>query len=226
MKTTSVAEFGDFVSRVMEDPNLPERTRQYLIAVVHEMRMQGVSGRSRLKGRPHQDITRGSEIWRDAAWLLNSDLDERGAWLSAKSIIGEDAPRYEMNFLTHDARFCVGTMLRPSGAPCKRRPTCSSSVPNPMTGELTMIGACNDPRHRAAFEAQHRDGWAGWRLNGEPTPANNTGGHLRRYLRYTHWDQLYAWANHRYQPGATPAPEPPRARLALVTPIRAKGSQL
>lgn len=215
----SLAAFGSFVEKVMEDPDIPERTRQYLIAVVHETRMAGTAGRSRLRGRPHQDIRRGSEIWRDAAWLLNPTLTESEAWLSAKHYIADDAPRYEMPHLGWNARICVGTMLRPAGAPCTRKVTRSTGVPNPMTGEIRHIGSCSDPRHIPVFEAQRKDGWAAWHLNGEPAPANNTGGHLRRFLTYNHWDELYGWAHYRYKPGETPKPAPPRARLALVTPL-------
>lgn len=82
-----------------------------------------------------------------------------------------------------------------------------------------MIGACKDPRHREAYNAQHRAAWEAWKANGSPTPANNTGGHLRRYFTYRSWDELYAWANSRYTPGETPKPVPERARLALVTPL-------
>lgn len=219
----TLADLGEFVVRVMEDPNLPPRLREYMIAVVHEMRMQKVQGRSRL--RTQVDIgRRGSDIWRDAAWLLYPDLDEAGAWRMARAVIGDDAPRYEMTFPKMDEKFCVGKMLRPAGAPCQRRPSLQASVPHPFTGERHMIGACRDPRHQEAYNAQHRDAWAAWRANGSPQPANNTGGHLRRYFTYRNWDELYAWANRRYTPGETPKPVPERARLALVTPLRPKDS--
>jgi len=213
---TTVEDLGEFVARVMEDPNLKPGLREYMIALVHETRMQEIQGRSRL--RTKQDIGhRKADIWRDAAWLLHPDLDEQGAWLRAKHIVGDDSPRYEMDHSRPTP--CVGTMIRPAGAPCKRRVTISSAVPNPMTGERRMIGACSEARHRAAHNAQHKDGWAAWRLNGEPQPANNTGGHMRRYFSYKNWDELYAWANYRYSPGETPKPAPERARLALVTQL-------
>lgn len=212
------ADLGEFVERVMEDPNLSHGLRVYMVALVHEMRMRQVQGRSRL--RTKRDIGGGADIWRDAAWLLNPGLDETGAWLLAKHTIGEDAPRYEMTFPKMGDRICVGTMLRPMGAPCKRKVTVTSSVPHPMTGERRLVGSCNDPRHRAALDAQLRDARAAWEANGSPMPANNTGGHLRRYFTYKNWDALYGWAHSRYQPGETPEPAPERARLALVTPIR------
>lgn len=213
----TLAGFGDLVARVMEDQNIPPRTRSYLIALVHELRMQQIEGKSRRRSRDGADISRNADIWRDAAWLLEPELDSDGAWRAAKAVIYEDAPRYEI--LERDTRQCVGTMLRPAGAPCTKRATVHASVPNPMTGERRWHGTCNNPRHREVFEAQRRDGWAAWRLNGEPTPPNNVGGHLRRYLTYSGWDELYRWANSRYNGGATPPPAPPRARLAIVTAL-------
>ena len=221
--TVSAAELGEFVALILEDPNIPSRTREYAIAVCHELHMRGTAGVARrrsqeLAGFP--DVTRNADIWRDAAWLLNPTKDETAAWKAARYIIGDDAPRYEIpSTRRHPA--CVGTMLRPLGAPCtKRGSSVQASVPNPLTGERHMIGVCSNQRHRADFENQHKDAWDAWRLNGEPQPPNNTGGHLQRYFTYD-WPALYAWAApHRYKPDTPMKPlEEPRARLALVTDI-------
>ncbi|TFC59436.1 hypothetical protein E3O68_00620 [Cryobacterium sp. TMB3-1-2] len=215
-KPITAAEFTSSVERMMEDPALTRETRAFAIALIHEMRMQGLGGRSRRKS---ENVFATPNIWRDAAWLLQPGATESEVWRRLKWIIAEDAPRYDIERKSFDARLCVGTMLRPLGAPCKKRVTVSGSIRNPFNGEMTMAGACSNPAHRAAYEAQHKASWAAWRTNGEPQPKNNTGGHLMRHFTYPDWDALYGWASYRFAPGATPEPEPPRARLALVTSI-------
>lgn len=215
--TITTARFADSVERMMEDPEMTGRTLAFGIALIHEMRMRDVQGKSR--SRKSDNAFTLPHVWRDAAWLLYPDADEAAVWRSLKSIVGDDAPRYEMPRGKFDANPCMGTMLRPLGAPCQKRATWSAGLVNPFNGERRHAGACSNPNHRATFDAALKAAYDAWKVNGRPEPENNTGGHLMRYFRYPKWDEMYGWANYRFKPGATPEPEPPRARLALVTSI-------
>lgn len=127
-------------------------------------------------------------------------------------LIYDDVPKYRLD--RNPKIPCVGTMLRPAGAPCRKRYTISSTIPHPFTGERTWHGACSDPRHRAIYEAAHRDAWAAWRANGEPQPKPNSGGLLLRYFT-SGIEALYAWADEAYTRGDR-VPEPPTQKLAVV----------
>jgi hypothetical protein len=213
----TAAAFTDTVERMMEDPEMTGQTLAFGIALIHEMRMQHAQGKSR--SRKSENAFTLPNTWRDAAWLLYPSADEGEVWRLLKRIIGDDAPRYEMPRESSDARLCMGTMLRPLGAPCRRRTTWSAGLVNPFNGERRHAGACSNPTHRAIFESALRAANEAWKVNGKPEPKNNTGGHLMRYFTYPKWDELYGWASYRFKPGTTPEPEPPRARLALVTSI-------
>lgn len=115
-----------------------------------------------------------------------------------RRLIREDVPKYRLDF--HRPVPCVGTMLRPAGAPCTKRASVSGSIPNPLTGERTMAGACRNPRHEAEYNAQHKAAWAAWRANGEPAPKPNSGGLLLRYFT-SGIEALYAWADRDYTRG-------------------------
>lgn len=126
-------------------------------------------------------------------------------------ILRDDVPKYRLP----DAPIaCVGTMLRPAGAPCSRKTTVQTTIPNPLTGERQWFGACSRPIHRGDFDEQRKAAWQAWRDNGEPTPKPNSGGLLLRYFT-TGIEPLYAWADEKYQRGDR-APEPPEPSLASV----------
>lgn len=208
-------EFTDSIERMMEDPALRGNTLAFAIALTHELRMQALWGRSRKR---HDGVLRVPDVWLDAAWLLVPDDDAAGARILLKSILREDAPRYQMRYEKFGYP-CTGTMLRPAGAPCRHHATRTGSIPNPFTGERRWAGSCSNPRHVAAFEAESKAGWDAWRANGSPEPANNTGGHLMRYFD-SDWVAMYSWASGQYKPaGGVPEPDLPRARLAVVLPF-------
>src|SRR3546814_7630368 len=95
-----------------------------------------------------------------------------------RHLIAQDVPKYRVDF--HRPIPCIGTMLRPAGAPCTKGATLQGSLPNPLTGERAMTGACRNPRHEAEFNAQHKAAWEAWRAHGEPAPKPNSGGVLLR----------------------------------------------
>lgn len=134
------------------------------------------------------------------------------------TILHRDIPKYRPDLDTPAA--CLGTMLRPAGAPCKRRTTMSTTMPNPMTGERRHVGSCNDKRHQAQANAQLKAAWQAWRDNGEPKPKPNSGGLLLRYFA-SGIEALYAWADKDYNPGDV-APEPPAGKLAAVIDLASR----
>src|SRR3546814_8495238 len=71
---------------------------------------------------------------------------------SSDLLIAQDVLKYRVDF--HRPIPCIGTMLRPAGAPCTKGATLQGSLPNPLTGERAMTGACRNPRHEAEFNAQ------------------------------------------------------------------------
>jgi hypothetical protein len=132
-----------------------------------------------------------------------------------RHMIREDVPKYRVDFSRPAT--CLGTMLRPAGAPCKRRTSMQTTIPNPLTGERSHVGSCNDRRHQQQANAHIKAAWQAWRDNGEPKPKPNSGGLLLRYFT-SGIEPLYAWADKDYTPGDKVA-EPPEQRLAVVVSI-------
>lgn len=130
-------------------------------------------------------------------------------------ILHNDVPKYRPDLDVQPA--CLGTMLRPAGAPCKRKCRMRTTIPNPLTGERKVVGACGDPRHETQANAQIKAAWQAWRDNGELQPKPNSGGLLLRYFT-TGIEPLYAWADKDYQQGDK-VPELPTQKLAAVINI-------
>src|SRR3546814_6230918 len=124
---------------------------------------------------------------------------------SSDLLIAQDVLKYRVDF--HRPIPCIGTMLRPAGAPCTKGATLQGSLPNPLTGERAMTGACRNPRHEAEFNAQHKAAWEAWRANGEPAPKPNSGGVLLRYFT-SGIEALHAWADRDYKKGEVVAEAP------------------
>ncbi len=127
------------------------------------------------------------------------------------TILSGDVPKYRMS---EDRSKCIGTMLRPAGAPCTQKPTITTTIPNPLTGEREWFASCSRPIHRGDFDEQRKNAWQAWRDNGEPQPKPNSGGLLLRYFT-SGIEALYAWADQEYTHG-TKVPEPPTQKLAAV----------
>lgn len=195
-------------ARMFEDPDLNGNLLLLAQGALHELYQR------KEQGRP----AKIASVWeRTTALIGTPGTHAQSYWL--RSTLAQDVPRYEMDWL--QSRRCMGTMLRPAGAPCKKGYTLSGSIPDPVTGERTHTGACSNPRHRAEFELLAKTAWDAWRAAGSPAPANNRGGVLPRYFD-TNWDELYKWASYgSYDADRTevPAPKPPRARLRLVPPL-------
>src|SRR3546814_19820219 len=73
-----------------------------------------------------------------------------------RHLIAQDVPKYRVDF--HRPIPCIGTMLRPAGAPCTKGATLQGSLPNPLTGERAMIGTCRNPRQDAARSTERSGG--------------------------------------------------------------------
>lgn len=191
---------------IFADPDLPKDLRLFALAVVHLLETD--DERRRLK-----EFHR--EAWAYRALRLmghtgtTSELDAPLRWL-----IRDDVPKYR---LPNTPITCVGTMLRPAGAPCTRKTTVQTTIPNPLTGEREWFGSCSRPIHRGDFDEQRKAAWQAWRDNGEPQPNPNSGGLLLRFFT-SGMEPLYAWADKDYQRGDK-VPEAPAQKLAIVTSI-------
>lgn len=177
-------------SDVFADGDLPMRLKLFTLAAIHLW--ETAPQRRELKRL-------GRESWPYRALRMmgetgtTEELTSRLRWL-----IYDDVPKFRLD--NNQRIACVGTMLRPAGAPCKKRSTSQTTIPNPLTGERQWHGACSDPRHRAQFEATRAEAWAAWKANGEPQPKPNSGGRLLRYFT-SGIEELYAWADDKYTRG-------------------------
>lgn len=189
---------------VFADQDLNQRLKLFVIAATHLWETK--TARSEVK-------TFRREHWAYRALRLMgySGTTEELTPSLRYGILRDDVPKYRM---PEDRGECIGTMLRPAGAPCTRRPTVTTTIPNPLTGERQWFAACSRHIHRGDFDEQRKAAWQAWRNNGEPKPKPNSGGLLLRYFT-TGLEPLYAWADAEYQRGDR-APEPPAQSLASV----------
>lgn len=190
---------------VFHDPDLTDQLRLFTLATVHLWETKPERKRVKTFKREH---------WSYHALRLMGrvgTVEELTPYL--RWLIHGDVPRYRLD--PHANPFCLGTMLRPAGAACQRRTTMRTTMPNPLTGELTLVGSCRDKRHEAQAREKIDANRQAWHVNGEPSPKPNSGGVLLRYFT-TGIEPLYAWADKRYTAGDH-VPEPPRGALALVT---------
>lgn len=189
---------------VFTDPDLSQDLRLFVLAAIHLWET---------KPARHDVKTFRREHWAYRAMRMagkEGTVEELTAPL--RWIIHDDVPKYRPDMRARPA--CLGTMLRPAGAPCKRECRMRTTIPNPLTGERTLVGSCGDARHEAQAGAQIGAARRAWRDNGEPAPKPNSGGRLLRYFT-SGIEALYAWADQDYTHG-TKVPEPPTQKLAAV----------
>lgn len=192
---------------VFTDSDLKERMKLFVLAGVHIW--ETAPDRA-----PMKEFRREHWAYRALRMMGYTGTTEELSPKLQYSILYDDVPKYRM---PEDRSACVGTMLRPVGAPCKRKPTVTTTIPNPLTGERQWFAACSNPIHRGDFEEQRKTAWQAWRDNGEPQPKPNSGGLLLRYFT-SGIEPLYAWADRNYQRGDK-VPEPPAQKLAIVTSL-------
>jgi hypothetical protein len=131
-----------------------------------------------------------------------------------RHLIYDDVPKYRPDM---EARAqCLGTMLRPAGAPCTREVRMRTMLVNPMTGERTQVGACKDQRHQEQTDAILRAARRAWEDNGSPKPKPNSGGRLLRYFTKG-IDELYAWVDTYYSRGTTVPQQPPQNLAGVIS---------
>ncbi|MFJ4173360.1 hypothetical protein [Microbacterium sp. NPDC089696] len=190
---------------VFSDPDLPETLRLFTLAGIHLW-----------ETAPDRQVVKEfrRESWAYRALRLmgrTGTVEELTPGL--RSLIYDDVPKYRMDFTRTPP--CLGTMLRPAGAPCKHRAlSLRSTLVNPITGEGTQAGSCANLRHEQQADEILRAAQRAWEANGSPKPKPNSGGRLLRYFQ-GNMVELYAWADKAYSRGAT-VPEPPAENLAGV----------
>lgn len=192
-------------SDVFADGDLPRDLKLFTLAAIHLW--ETAEERRKIKRF-------GSESWAYRALRMcgyTGTKEELSPML--RNLIREDVPKYRVNFRVRIP--CVGTMLRPAGAPCTKSVNMRSAIPNPLTGERTLTGACRNPRHEAQYEAARKAAWAAWRANGEPEPKPNSGGLLLRYFT-SGIDALYEWADRDYRKGDVVAEAPSTTVAGIV----------
>jgi hypothetical protein len=194
-------------AEVFADSDLPEHLKLFVLAGLHiwETAPDAVKIKT---------FTREHWAYRALRMMGYSGTAEELSPKLRYTILSQDVPKYRMS---EDRSACIGTMLRPSGGPCTQKPTITTTIPNPLTGEREWFASCSRPIHRADFDAQHAAAWQAWRDNGEPKPKPNSGGLLLRYFG-PRIEELYAWADNDYQRGDK-VPEPPAQNLAIVTSL-------
>lgn len=189
-------------SDVFADGDLTTRLRLFVLAAVHLWETKDARrelGEFRKEPWPIRALRMSGETG------TLEELNGRLRWL-----IYDDVPKYRMD--NHRLIPCCGTMQRPAGKPCTKKATYQTTIPHPFTGERSWHGACSNSAHRVKFESERKAAWEAWKANGEPEPKPNSGGILLRYFT-SGIEPLYAWADERYQKGAT-ATEPPRTEIA------------
>lgn len=189
-------------SDVFADGDLDKRLRLFVLAAVHLWETKDARrelGEFRKEPWPIRALRMSGETG------TLEEVTGRLRWL-----IYDDVPKYRLDM--RERIVCCGTMQRPAGKPCTKKPTIQTTIPHPFTGERAWHGACGNPSHRAKFESERKAGWAAWNANGEPEPQPNSGGLLLRYFN-SGIEPLYAWADERYKTGAT-VTQPPRTEIA------------
>ena len=191
---------------VFSDPDLSPRLKLFTLAAIHLWETKPERRELKQFGKeswPHKALRLAGETG------TTEELSMR-LW----SLIRDDVPKYRMNM--REKIVCCGTMLRPAGAPCTKRTSITTSIPNPLTGERRWFGACSNPRHREQFETESKAAVAAWRTNGAPAPKPNSGGLLLRYFT-TGIEALYAWADRDYRRGETATPPPTPTLAGIVS---------
>lgn len=200
-KATTLMELRQ---NIFDDSELSKELKLFALAVIHMLETDTMREKVRTF-RPESWAYRALRMMGYSG--TTDELNQPLRWL-----ISDDVPKYRVDF--NQPYTCLGTMLRPAGAPCKREARMRTTIPNPMNGERTLVGACNDKRHQEQTRLQVKTAWQSWRDNGEPQPKPNSGGRLLRYFT-SGIEPLYAWADKDYQNG-TKVPEPPTQKLAAV----------
>lgn len=192
---------------VFSDPDLPEPLRLFALAGIHLW--ETAPDRQAVK-----EFRRESWPYR-ALRLMGRTGTVEELTPGLRRMLYDDIPKYRPDMKVQAK--CLGTMLRPAGAPCAREPRMRTMLVNPMTGERTPVGACKDERHQAQANAILRAARQAWEDNGSPEPKPNSGGRLRRHF-VGNIDELYAWADRYYARGTT-VPEPPPQNLAGIVSL-------
>jgi len=189
------------VGEIVNDPDLTADAKLFAVCVVVIM----------AEWRDLSSAQQKLQKRRDGGWLVRASkmAGRRPYW--TKMVIAADVPRYEADYGTGT---CVGVMIRREGL-CGKRTHRFLTVVDPSTGAKEMRGYCTRHWSQDYADDQKRQ-FAEWKSNGEPTPAPNQGGTLKKYL-HTDWPKLYAWAAPYRTPldGAKPATVP-RPKLTLV----------
>lgn len=149
--------------------------------------------------------------WLEAVDEMAGSSSVKGFWV--RNVIRDDVPRYVPEGFGAN-RGCSAPMIRREGL-CGKGTYTAFVDRDPSTGAGRQVGYCTRHwSHEKDMERmrRHRE----WVENGEPSPAPNAGGVLRRYFS-TDWEGLYAWA----APGQTPleGEKPatlPRPTLSLI----------
>lgn len=186
------------IADICNDPDLSPNAKLFAIcSVIH----QG-----------ERDASAAAKMAKRKRWLQHvaEMVGEDSYWI--RTVIRKDIPRYEPQRPDH--RGCTSPMIRREGL-CGKSSIITGFERDPLTGEATWYAYCS--RHR-----NHEDDWRirqqlkQWHANGEPSPAPNAGGILRRYFD-TDWPALYEWAAPYQKPldGAKP-PVLPRPKLTLI----------
>lgn len=131
----------------------------------------------------------------------------------AARVIRNDIPRYTTP-VPESGHRCTAPMIRRET--CGKKSVVSWVERDPDTGEGHWQGLCSrhwkqhdDPQQRQRRHEQ-------WIANGQPTPAPNVGGVLRRYFT-ADWPALYQWANPDVAPAEGAKPKtPPRPKLTVL----------
>lgn len=202
MKRTLQAK--DIRESVFSDPDLPEDLRLFVLAGLHLW--ETAPDRRTVK-----EFRRENWVYKALRLMGRTGTPEELS-PGLRMLLYNDIPKYRPDMKTRP--HCLGTMLRPMGAPCTREVRMQTMLVNPMNGERTLVGACKDERHQAQANATLRAARQAWEDNGSPEPKPNSGGRLLRYFTKG-IDDLYVWVDNYYKRGTT-VPEPPAQNLGTI----------
>ncbi|MFF7293170.1 hypothetical protein ACFY9N_11630 [Microbacterium sp. NPDC008134] len=192
---------------IFSDPDLPESLRLFALAALHLWETQP-------ERKAVKEFRRENWTYRTLRLMgRTGTIEELTPGL--RHLLYDDVPKYRPDMNARPR--CLGTMLRPAGAPCTREVRMRTMLVNPMTGERTQVGACKDERHQAQTNATLRAARQAWEDNGSPEPKANSGGRLLRYFPRG-LEELYAWVDSYYTRGTkTPEPKPPQNIAGIVS---------
>lgn len=186
------------IADICNDPDLSPNAKLFAVCTIVFTAEKAASASARMAKRNRWLQQVAQMVGEDSRWV--------------RSVIRHDIPRYEPPQPTH--RGCTASMIQREGL-CGKSSVIAGFERDPLTGEATWYAYCS--RHR-----NHEDDWRirqqakQWHANGEPSPAPNAGGVLRRYFA-TDWPALYEWAAPYQKPldGAKP-PTLPKPKLTLI----------